>query len=239
MDDVSLGIAFMAGLISFFSPCVFPLLPAFLAQLTGANVSSGAINADRRLIFSRSIGFIFGFTIIFLLLGLSSTLLGSWFDQYSDAIMQLGGIFIILLGLQMTGILSIRALLTEKRVAKTPKKATSFSGSVLFGLVFAAGWSPCIGITLASILTLAGASGTMLTGSTMLLVYSLGLGVPFMVISLIFAQSFQKLNAMNRFLPTIQKGSGVIMIILGILLFTGYFETIAMYLGQYVPSWMI
>ncbi|QQK80043.1 cytochrome c biogenesis protein CcdA [Salicibibacter cibi] len=239
MDDVSLGIAFMAGLISFFSPCIFPLLPAYLAQLTGSNISSGAINADRRLIFSRSIGFILGFTIIFLLLGLSSTLLGSWFNQYSDAIMQFGGILIILFGLQMTGFLSIRALLTEKKVAKTPKKASSFSGSVLFGLVFAAGWSPCIGITLGSILTLAGASGTMLTGSTMLFAYSMGLGVPFIGMSLLYAQSFQKLRSINRFLPTIQKGSGVIMIILGILLFTGYFESIATYLGEYVPSWMI
>ncbi|SDI57093.1 cytochrome c biogenesis CcdA family protein [Natribacillus halophilus] len=239
MDDVSLGIAFMAGLISFFSPCIFPLLPAYLAQLTGANVSSGAINADRRLIFSRSIGFILGFTIIFLLLGLSSTLLGSWFNQYSSAIMQVGGILIIVFGLQMTGLISIRALFTEKRVAKTPKKATSFSGSVLFGLVFAAGWTPCIGITLGSILTLAGASGTMLTGSTMLFAYSMGLGLPFIGISLLYAQSFQKLSSINRFLPAIQKGSGVIMIILGILLFTGYFETIAMYLGQFVPSWMI
>ncbi|QQK76668.1 cytochrome c biogenesis protein CcdA [Salicibibacter cibarius] len=239
MDDASLGIAFMAGLISFFSPCIFPLLPAYLAQLTGANVSSGAINADRRLIFSRSIGFILGFTIIFLLLGLSSTLLGSWFNQYGSAIMQVGGIIITVFGLQMTGFISIRALFTEKRVAKTPKKATGFSGSVLFGLVFAAGWSPCIGITLGSILTLAGTSGTMFTGSTMLFAYSMGLGVPFIGISLLYAQSFQKLGSINRFLPAIQKGSGVIMIILGILLFTGYFETIAMYLGQYVPSWMI
>ncbi|MBB6449671.1 cytochrome c-type biogenesis protein [Geomicrobium halophilum] len=239
MDDVSLGLAFAAGLISFFSPCIFPLLPAYLAQLTGTDVSSGAINADRRLIFTRSIGFILGFTIIFLLLGLSSTLIGSWFNQYSTAIMQIGGIIVILFGLQMTGIISIRALLTEKKVAKTPKKASSFSGSVLFGLVFAAGWTPCIGITLGSILTLAGASGSMLTGSTMLFVYSMGLGVPFIGVSLLYAKSFQKLNSINRFLPAIQKGSGVIMIILGILLFTGYFETIAMYLGQYVPSWMI
>ncbi|QDI91955.1 cytochrome c biogenesis protein CcdA [Salicibibacter cibarius] len=239
MDDVSLGIAFIAGLISFFSPCVFPLLPAYLAQLTGGNISSEAIDADRKLIFSRSIGFIIGFTIIFLLLGLSSTLLGSLFRQYSEAIMQLGGIIIILFGLQMSGIITIRALLSEKKVAKTPKKSTSFTGSVGFGLVFAAGWMPCIGIVLGSILTLAGTSGSMLAGSSMLFVYSMGLGVPFMGVSLLYAKSFQKLSSIHRFLPAVQKISGIIMIVLGILLFTGYFQTISMYLGQFVPSWMI
>lgn len=239
MTEISIGIAFIGGLVSFFSPCIFPLIPAYLAQLTGTNVSSGMINADRKIIFSRSLGFIMGFTIIFILLGASSTLIGEWFRQYGNVIQQIGGIIIILFGLQMTGLISIRSLLSEKRISKGPKKATSFTGSVGFGLAFASGWTPCVGLVLGSILYMASEAETMFTGMGMLFVYSMGLGIPFLVVSLIFTKSIQKLSRINHWLPIIQRASGIIMLILGVLLFTGYFQVLANYLGSFVPSWMM
>lgn len=223
----------------FFSPCVFPLVPAYLAQLTGTDVKGGAVNANRGLIISRSVGFITGFTIIFLLLGLSASAIGTWFALYGTLIERIGGIIIILFGLQMSGLISLQSLITERRIFKRgPKKVSSFSGSVGFGLVFAAGWTPCIGLILGSILYMASQEETMFSGVGLLLVYSIGLGVPFLLVSLIFSQSLNKLSGLNRYLPMIQKTSGVIMILLGLALFTGLFSTVSAYFGSFVPDWL-
>lgn len=236
--EVTLSIAFFAGLVSFFSPCIFPLMPAYLSQLTGTTVTAGAVAAPRSVILSRSLGFIGGFTIVFMLFGLTSTLLGKLFLGNMFLLEKLGGIIIILFGLQMTGLISIRALFTDKRITKEPKTAASFSKSLLLGFLFAAGWTPCIGLVLASILTLASTSGTAWNGAFLLLVYSIGLGVPFLLIALIWARSLNKIKRIHRYLPTIQKVSGVIMILLGILLFTGYFAVLAGMMSQYTPSWI-
>lgn len=239
MDDISLGLALLAGMVSFFSPCIFPLVPAFLAQLTGTDIKNGAVNADRQIILSRSLGFIAGFTAIFLLMGASATLIGEWFRMYSGALEQIGGIIIVLFGLQMSGIISLRSLMTEKRIGnKSSKKAKSFLGSVAFGLVFAAGWTPCIGIVLGSILAIASTEGSMLAGTGMLFVYSMGLGVPFLAVSLIYARSLNKLSGLNRFLPKVQQIGGVVMILFGILMFSGYFQVISSYLARISPGWL-
>ncbi|MDQ0299861.1 cytochrome c-type biogenesis protein [Salibacterium salarium] len=235
MNEISIWLAFGAGIVSFLTPCIFPLVPAYLAQLTGTTVENNQIQVERRIILSRSLGFILGFTIVFLLLGASSTFLGELFFSNSQLIEQLGGIIIVLFGLQMTGIISIKALLTDKKVHRNPKKSTSFAGSVLFGLLFAAGWSPCIGLVLGSILALASGSGTMLSGMFMLFIYSMGLGLPFLLVGLIYSKSLNKLKRLNKWMPRIQKISGGIMIILGIMLFTGYFQMLSSYLPSLVP----
>ncbi|WP_096188230.1 cytochrome c biogenesis CcdA family protein [Evansella halocellulosilytica] len=231
---VSLFIALFAGVVSFLSPCVFPLVPAYIAQLTGSNISGNQISADRKLILTRSIGFILGFTSIFLILGASSSFIGSLFFQNRDLLEKLGGIIIVLFGLQLMGIFNLNFLLSEKRLMN-PSKTTSFSRSVLFGLVFAAGWSPCIGLVLGSILSLASQSANAYGAMLLLFVYSLGLGIPFLLVSLIYAKSLDKVRNLNRYLPIIQKVSGAIMVILGIMLFTGVFARIAAYLAQYIP----
>ncbi|MFZ4451867.1 cytochrome c biogenesis CcdA family protein [Salibacterium aidingense] len=235
MNDISIWLAFGAGVASFLTPCIFPLVPAYLAQLTGTTVADGQIQVERRIILSRSLGFILGFTIVFLLIGASSTALGSLFDSRNALIEQLGGIIIVLFGLQMTGLISIKALMTDKKVHRPPKKSTSFAGSVLFGLLFAAGWSPCIGLVLGSILALASTADTMYTGMFMLFIYSMGLGVPFLLVGLLYSKSLNKLKRLNKWLPRIQQISGVIMIALGIMLFTGYFQMLSAYLSRFVP----
>jgi cytochrome c-type biogenesis protein len=231
---ISIWIAFFAGIISFLSPCVFPLVPAYLAQLTGTQISNNQLNVDKKLIFSRSIGFILGFTIIFLLLGASSTFLGQIFMKNRELLEKIGGIIIVVLGLQMLGLFSIKMLMSEKRLQTKPKKTTSFFGSVLFGLVFAAGWSPCIGLVLGSILALA-AQETMVAGMFLLFIYSIGMGIPFLIVALVYSRSLNKIRKINQFIPMIQKVSGTIMIILGIMLYTGLFARLSGYLAQFIP----
>lgn len=235
LTEISIWLALGAGIVSFLSPCIFPLVPAYLAQLTGTTISDNRIHADRKMILTRSIGFIIGFTIIFLLLGASSTFIGQQFRTWGTLIEQIGGIIIILFGLQMARIISIRALLTEKKVTAAPKKSTSFASSVLLGLLFAAGWSPCIGLVLGSILALASQAETIWIGMFMLFVYSMGLGIPFIIVALLYSRSLNKLRKVNQWIPIIQKVSGYIMIILGIMLFTGYFQLLSSYLARFIP----
>ncbi|WP_017728667.1 cytochrome c biogenesis CcdA family protein [Halalkalibacterium ligniniphilum] len=235
MTEVTIWLAFLAGIVSFLSPCIFPLMPAYLAQLTGSTVSGDAIVADRRLILSRSSGFILGFTLIFLLLGASSTFIGQLFWGNRLLLEQIGGIVITVFGLQMMGIISLRMLLSEKRIATKPKKSSSFAGSVMLGFLFGTGWSPCIGLVLSSILILASQANTMWTGMFMLLIYSIGLGIPFILVALLWSRSLHKMRRLNRWLPKIQKASGLIMVILGILLFTGQFRVISAYFARFVP----
>ncbi|MDT8862013.1 cytochrome c biogenesis CcdA family protein [Alkalihalobacillus sp. MEB130] len=236
MTEVSIWLAFLAGVVSFLSPCVFPLVPAYLAQLTGTNISDNQINADRRLIISRSLGFIMGFTMIFLLLGLSSTFIGQAFLGNRQLFEQIGGIIIAVFGLQMMGVISIRMLLSEKKFSVKPKKTASFANSVLLGFLFGTGWSPCIGLVLSSILFMASQADTMWSGVFMLLIYSIGLGIPFLLVALLWSRSLNKVRRLNRWLPTIQKVSGGIMVILGILLFTGQFAVISAYLNRISQS---
>nr|WP_184663800.1 cytochrome c biogenesis CcdA family protein [Texcoconibacillus texcoconensis] len=231
---LSIWIALFAGVISFLSPCIFPMVPAYLAQLTGSSISNNQVHADRRIILSRSIGFIIGFTSIFLLIGASSTYIGSLFTQNRELLQQLGGIIIVLFGLQMYGILNLQFLMSEKRL-REPKQATSFFRSIGFGFVFAAGWSPCIGLVLGSIIALAMQGTSLAEGMILLSAYSVGIGIPFLLIGLFYARSLNKMRNLNKYLPIIQKVSGVIMIILGVLLFTGWFNRISAYLANYIP----
>lgn len=231
---LSLWIALFAGVVSFLSPCVFPLVPAYIAQLTGSGISDNAVAADRKLIFTRSIGFILGFTSIFLILGASSSFIGGFFFQNQALLEQLGGIIIVLFGLQLIGIFNLNFLMSEKRLMK-PSKSTSFGRSVLFGLVFAAGWSPCIGLVLGSILTLAAQNTNPYGAMLLLFFYSIGIGIPFLIVAMVYSKSINKVRNLNRYLPIIQKTSGGIMIVLGVMLFTGIFSRMAAYLSQYIP----
>ncbi|OIJ16772.1 cytochrome c biogenesis protein CcdA [Anaerobacillus alkalilacustris] len=232
---MSIWLALLAGIVSFLSPCIFPLVPAYLAQLTGTSISDNQLHADRKLIISRSLGFIIGFTIIFLLLGASSTAFGQLFMRNRELLEKIGGIVIVVLGLQMLGLFSIKMLMSEKKLQTKPKKSMSFLGSVGFGFVFGAGWSPCIGLVLSSILILAAQSGTMASGMLLLFVYSIGLGIPFLLVALLYSRSLNKIRRINKYLPIIQKTSGIVMIILGILLYTGLFARISGWLAQYIP----
>lgn len=233
MENISIYFALSAGLLSFFSPCVFPLIPAYVAHLTDGTVSSGKVNTEKRVLFLRSISFILGFSIVFVLLGASASFVGQLFLKNKLLIQMLGGILIIIFGLQMLGIFKIKFLMSEKRfVQKEYTKATSVRSFIL-GLAFGSGWTPCVGLALSSILLLASSSETIYSGMFLLWIYSLGLGIPFLILSVIVTYSLNVVKKINKLLPKLSVVNGVILIVMGILLFTGQMQKISAYLSTY------
>ncbi|KNF07604.1 cytochrome c-type biogenesis protein CcdA [Gottschalkia purinilytica] len=217
LGGVSLSIAFGAGFLSFFTPCILPLIPVYIMYITGTSMEN---ELDKRKLFAlkRTIGFVIGFTIIFMIMGTSATFLGKIFIRNKEVFSKISGVLIVIFGLKMTGIINLKFLNMEKRI-KTPKKITNWFSSIIMGMAFAAGWTPCFGPVLASILIYAGGTATVSKGVYLLLVYSIGMAIPF-VLTALFINVFSKfVNKAERFIKYIPKISGFIMIIFGILVF--------------------
>jgi cytochrome c-type biogenesis protein len=238
-SNLSLFIAFTAGLFTFISPCVLPLIPSYLSFITGISLEQFNSAEDskklRRVTIFHSLMFILGFSIIFILLGASATFLGGFLRQYQGLIAKIGGALIILFGLHISGLLKIKFLQKEKRMHLRDKPLGYF-GSALVGLAFAAGWTPCIGPILGTILVFAGTTANLYRGIFLLVSYSLGLAVPFFLTSLAVNSAlpyFKKLTAHLRIISII---SGIFLIAIGILLITGYFNRLGMYLSSVLPS---
>lgn len=221
MPNISLAIAFAAGLLSFFSPCIIPLLPAYLTYLGGSAAATGRTEElDRYFLAGRAALFIAGFSLVFILLGASAGGLGSLFQLYRPLFNRIGGILIIFFGLQVAGIVRLPFLNQEKKWhldARTPGAVSSF----LLGMAFAFGWTPCIGPVLASILIYAGSQATFFQGMLLLSFYSLGLALPFMIVALAMGPILRLLRQLSHYLPIISLASGIILIIMGLLVFFG------------------
>jgi cytochrome c-type biogenesis protein len=233
MQNVTLIVAFTAGILSFLSPCVFPLIPAYVAHLTGSMVKDNRVDAEKRLLLVRSLSFILGFSIVFVLLGASASLIGQLFAGYRDAISKLSGLLIVVFGLQMARVLNLRLLMKEIKWEVNPTAKKGFISSLLLGLAFGSGWTPCVGFALSSILLLAGSSDTLYTGMLMLFVYSVGLGVPFLIISFLITTSLKAMRKMNRIVPILSMINGWILVVMGIMLFTGQMQKLSSWLAQY------
>jgi cytochrome c-type biogenesis protein len=238
-SNLSLFIAFTAGLFTFISPCVLPLIPSYLSFITGISLEQFNSAEDskklRRVTIFHSLMFILGFSIVFILLGASATFLGGFLQQYQGLIAKIGGALIILFGLHISGLLKIKFLQKEKRMHLRDKPLGYF-GSALIGLTFAAGWTPCIGPILGTILVFAGTTANLYRGIFLLVSYSLGLAIPFFLTSLAVNSAlpyFKKLTAHLRIISII---SGIFLIAIGILLITGYFNRLGMYLSSILPS---
>lgn len=233
MEQTTVWIALIAGILSFLSPCVFPLVPAYVSHLTGSIVEQNKIQAEKKLLMIRSVSFIFGFSIIFVAMGASASFIGQFFAGNRELIEKLSGMLIIVFGLQMAGLLTLRFLNMNK--SWSPKKGSKKGnmGSFILGIAFASGWTPCVGLALSSILLLAGSSDTMVTGMFLLFIYSIGLGVPFLLISVMLTYSLSILKKMNRFLPLLSKVNGWVLIGLGLLLYTGQFQKISAWLARF------
>lgn len=219
--DVSVPIAFGAGFISFFSPCILPLIPAYIMYITGVSVEEDLSN-KRLLALKRTMFFVLGFTIIFMLMGSSASFIGNLFIRNKSLFSKISGIIIIIFGLNMMGILNISLLNVERR-AKAPKKIRNGFGSMVMGMAFAAGWTPCFGPTLGAILMYAGVVDTVSKGVFLLLVYSMGMGIPFILTALFidaFAKFMSKAEKTLKYIPII---SGIILVIFGLLI---YFDKI-------------
>ncbi|MEB1807255.1 MAG: cytochrome c biogenesis protein CcdA [Bacillaceae bacterium] len=219
-------------MLSFFSPCVFPLIPAYIATLTGSSINNNKVNAMKRTVMVRSISFILGFSIVFILLGASASFIGQLFFDNRNLVEKISGFLIIVFGLQMAGLLQLKFLMREKRVQMNTKKH-GIGNAFIIGVAFAFGWTPCVGIVLSSILLLAASVETMGSGMLMLSVYSLGLGIPFFILSLVLTYSLKAIKNVNKWLPKLSVMNGWVLIGLGLLLFTGQFQRLSAWLAQF------
>lgn len=237
--ELSIAVAFVAGIVSFLSPCVLPLFPSYLSFITGltfdelSDPDPGARSRVRKLTVVHSLLFILGFMMVFIALGASATALGQFMRSNQVWIRRGAGLVIILFGLHITGVLNFAFLKREKRVHLQERPAGMF-GSVVVGFAFGAGWTPCIGPILGAILTMAGTSGQLETGVMMLAVYGAGLGVPFFLAAVGFNSFLTTFQRIRRWMRPIEIGSGVVLVAVGILIFTNYFAVLAATLNRWL-----
>ena len=234
VPEVSLFIAFSAGLLSFVSPCVLPLVPSYITYITGVSfheLTGAASKAKLRWVtIFHSLLFISGFSTIFILMGASASYLGQLLAQYQQWIMKAGGVLIIILGIHFTGVITLPFLQMEKRF-ELRKKPLGYLGSFFVGIIFAAGWTPCIGPILSTILIYASTSKSFSTGILLLSIYSMGLGLPFFLSSLAFNSFLSTFEKMKRYMRVITLVSGLFLIAIGILMLTDTFQEINNYLN--------
>lgn len=234
MFDLSFLTAFLAGLVSFFAPCVIPLLPAYIGYVTGVSASDlqrQGLARYRTKILLSSLFYILGFSLIFVILGTTAAGIGQVLRRYDDLIRIGGGLMILFFGLNFAGFLPIQFLAKERRF-ELPLWVSNlgYMRSFLVGVVFAFAWTPCVGAILGSILALAAVSQTATTGALLLLIYSLGISLPFLLVSFTLAQAPMYLKKITRHIETVAKIAGILLVIIGILLITDTYK--------YVNGWL-
>ncbi|MBI4307382.1 MAG: cytochrome c biogenesis protein CcdA [Chloroflexi bacterium] len=214
-----LFIAFGAGVLSFVSPCCLPLVPVYLAHLAGASASEGVAFPSQRVTFFHALGFVLGFSALFVALGASAGLLGSVLAPYMSVLRKVAGLLLVVLGLHIIGVFRIPFLYYERRLSYSGGTRPSYWRSFLIGGAFAAGWTPCVGPILAGIFTLAWDSQTAAQGALLLAVYSAGLGTPFLLAGLGVGRLAGVLHRVNRYLRPMEVASGALLVAVGVLVF--------------------
>ena len=217
---ISILAAFGAGLLSFLSPCVLPLVPVYLASLYGAEIFEAKVNRSRIPLFLHSLSFVVGFSIVFIFMGVSAGLLGFVIGPHLELMRKIAGSLLIAFGLFMLAALKIPWLNYEKRLSPSLGNTTSYLRSFLIGAIFPVAWIPCTGPLLGGILALAGASETAWRGAYLMATYSLGLGLPFLIIGAAFDSINPLLKRIHRYSTAIYVASGALLIIVGILILT-------------------
>lgn len=233
MTNLPLPIAaFVAGLISFLSPCVLPLVPGYVSLISGVGVEELKAQEGNLLtkVMLNSIAFIFGFSVVFITLGAISTEVGQMLAHYKSVLSEIAGVVIIVFGLHLTGIFKIKALYTDARLHSV-KGGSTVWGAFLIGFAFAFGWTPCVGPILAVILGFASAQDSVVKGIVLLAIYSLGLAVPFLLTSIGIQRFLKFYSRFRSHMHALEVGSGVLLIALGILLVVGRFTLISNYLS--------
>jgi len=241
-NELSIFIAFAAGLLSFVSPCVLPLVPSYVTYITGLTFEDITSHNDRARVrwitVKNSLAFIAGFTTIFVMFGASATFIGRLFLTYQDIVRKIGGLLIILFGLYITGLLKVSFLSAEKRLHMKSRPA-GYVGSFLVGIAFAAGWTPCVGPILGSILVYASTAGTVSKGMGLLAVYSMGLGLPLFVSALAVNTFLSTFKVINRYMRWITVISGLFLIAVGIMIFTDTFTMLTSWFQQQGIGWSV
>ncbi|MBF0225788.1 MAG: sulfite exporter TauE/SafE family protein [Desulfobacterales bacterium] len=227
-ESVSYGAAFLAGLLSFLSPCVLPLIPAYFTFITGFSLdelTSEMTSSVRTKVIISTLAYVLGFSFVFIILGASASYVGAFINQYKDAIRIIGGIIIIGLGIHITGIIRITKLDFEKRI-NFDKKPVHIVGTFLIGMAFAAGWTPCIGPMLTSILIIASNQDSVLQGIILLSFYSAGMAIPFILISIFINYMLVFIKKAKKAMAYINASAGILLIIIGLLLVTDKLSTL-------------
>jgi cytochrome c-type biogenesis protein len=232
---LSFMVAFVAGLLSFLSPCVLPLVPSYVGFITGMTLPE--ISGRRRAALLHALLFVAGFSLVFVLLGASATALGRALNYYQVWLQRVGGVLIIIFGFLCLGVFKVGVLNQERRV-QLDRKPVGYLGSALVGVAFGAGWTPCIGPVLGAILGLAATTSDVTRGMQLLAVYSAGLALPFLIAAVAVESFLDWFQRFRRYLPWVMRLSGVILIVVGVLLATGEFTRLAGWLQGLTPEFL-
>lgn len=235
--EIGILAAFTAGVLSFLSPCVLPLIPGYLSFMTG--LSASELSDENRAVSKvlvPSLLFVAGFSLVFVAFGASASVLGQILLGYREVVEKVAGIALVAFGVLMLGIVKVPWLYGEARMDLGRTRKFGRWAAFVMGVAFAAGWTPCVGPILGSILALAGSSGSVTSGVLLLLAYSLGLGLPFVAVALLFGRLSKTLSWMNRNALAMNRFAGAVLIILGILIFTGQLGVLATWLTSVLPG---
>ncbi len=239
IENITIFAAFLAGLLSFISPCVLPLIPVYLGYLSGSTIV-GDQPPPRRLVFTHALLFVAGFTFVFVVLfGVPAGFLGGALGKFADYLVWIGGVLLILFGLHTMGLITIPFFNMQKRLEYGHDQAPSYARSTIIGMTFAAGWTPCIGPLLGAILTLAIQGQNVGLAMFYLFVYSMGLAIPFLATAWMLTAATRRLRALNRYMGLIERVSGAFILIIGVLLLTGTFTILNNYFNRLVPEWLL
>lgn len=231
--SIGLVLAFTTGLLSFLSPCVLPLIPSYLTFVTGVGFED--LSRKRRSSLVHALLFVAGFTLIFIALGASATVLGRLLLHYRVWITRLGGALVILFGLYLIGVVRVAAFDRERRV-HLASKPVGYLGTILVGIAFGAGWTPCLGPILGAILTYTAATADLSRGLPLLLAYSMGLALPFLVAAVAVERFMETVTRIRPHLTRVSQVSGALLIIVGLLMMFDYFTVMATYLQALTPA---
>jgi cytochrome c-type biogenesis protein len=234
MVTPTFGVAFVAGILSFLSPCVLPLVPTYMAYIGGSG------GAKRALVLRNALLFILGFSLVFVAMGASASALGSLLREQRGLLMIVGGLLVIAFGLVMLGVIRLPILYRDTRrpLGAETDPQTPW-GAVALGSAFAFAWTPCIGPVLGGILTLAGASGTLSTGVALLAAYSLGLAVPFLIAALALEPFLRASHRLRPYLPWVERAAGALLVVVGVMMVTGHFTALNNLLIRFTPDWLL
>lgn len=229
-ENITLAIAILAGLVSFLSPCVLPLVPAYIGYLSGATVTAEGVSlAERRDTFLHALGFVLGFSVIFILLGVTAWSIGDVLYTYLPWLSRIGGIVLVVFGLALMGVFRLPFLYSQKRIEVKVNPSLGYLSSFIIGVFFGAGWTPCVGPILGGILILASQASTATHGALLLTAYSLGLGIPFLLVGAAFEAASGTIRRLNRRSNWVSIVSGLILVLLGIAVLTNQLQVLARY----------
>ena len=227
LGNISIGLAVLAGMASFLSPCVLSLVPAYVGYLGGISTGSTVTASRRALTLAHGLAFVLGFSIVFILLGVGASLLGAALFDARGWLTKIGGVVVIIFGLHLIGVFRIPFLEYDVRVQNMPDRRWGFLSSIMMGVFFSAGWSPCVGPVLGAILTLALNGGSVMQGFIMLSAYSIGLAIPFLLAAMGIGWVSTILSKHGKVMRYVEIAMGVVMVAVGLMLFSGLYEIIA------------